>query len=231
MSPIDTLKRNCSIFGLDLVHPFSLAWLEGKMSFALPNYGRTNALGVIVGNTVALWSPFVRALDEDEAVRTAEHPLDTYVTRAIERATSELPARSTILWAHDMEPAPLPIQRVAELAGFAKIAPSHLSIHPEFGPWISLRAVVVVDAEGPSGCPPAMVDHCATCARPCVVALDQALAASGTNETKIGREPSNILRAWRAWLRVRTVCPIGTLYRYGDEQAEYHYAKTLPVIR
>jgi len=102
MSPIDTLKPNCSIFGLDLVHPFSLAWLDGKLLFSLPNCGRKNALGVLIGNTMALWNPFGRALNEDKAVRTAEHPLDTYVTRAIEQATSEHPARSTILWAHDM---------------------------------------------------------------------------------------------------------------------------------
>jgi hypothetical protein len=61
-------------------------------------------------------------------------------------------------------------------------------------------------------------------------ALGRALEASGTDEEHVQRDPSAIRRAWRAWLEVRAVCPVGVEHRYGDEQAEYHYAKRLPIV-
>ena len=33
------------------------------------------------------------------------------------------------------------------IAGLAHTSPSYLSIHPEHGPWIGLRAVIVLDAD------------------------------------------------------------------------------------
>ncbi len=63
-----------------------------------------------------------------------------------------------------------------------------------------------------------------------MAALDRALEASGTDERQVQHDASAIPRAWRAWLEVRAVCPVGVEHRYDEEQAEYHYAKRLPMI-
>jgi cyanocobalamin reductase (cyanide-eliminating) / alkylcobalamin dealkylase len=217
--------------GFDLVRPFSLEWL-GQAAIALPpaDFGRRNAMGVVIGNTRALWPCFVEALRNEDSLRHAEHPLDAYVMRSIRDAARQIPVETKILWAHDMEPEPIPVQRMAEVAGLAKVSPSHLSIHPRFGPWIALRAVLVLDAEGPAGPAPSVPDHCSPCERPCMSALRRALEASNTNERDVQRDATVIRGAWRAWLEVRAVCPIGAEHRYGQAQAEYHYAKRLPLI-
>ena len=204
---LESLEAACAAAGLDIVHPFSIAWLDRAAWFPFSDHDRSAPLGVLIGNTAKLWPEFMRALRTDDELRRVPHPLDTYVTRTVATAVNNLPIRSTIFWAHQMTPAPIPIQRIAERAGLARIAPSHLSIHPQFGPWIALRALVVMDANGPAGEPPALPDPCASCAAPCVSALRAALAASHTDETRIGSEPKSIEPAWRAWLEVRNVCP------------------------
>lgn len=217
--------------GFDLIAPFSLAWLtEAAVRFPYPAFDRKNAMGVLVGNTRGLWPHFLAALCDDDALRHVAHPLDTYVMRSIRTAAVALPVTTRILWAHDTEPEPVPMQRIAEVVGLAKISPSHLSIHPRFGPWVAWRAVLLLDAPGPEGQAPPVFDPCQPCHRPCVSALERAFEASNTNENDVGREPQVIRNAWRAWLEVRAVCPVGAEHRYGESQSEYHYAKRLPRI-
>ncbi len=45
------------------------------------------------------------------------------------------------------------MQRLAHASGLARLSPSHLSVHGTDGPWIALRAAVVIDIEGQSGPP------------------------------------------------------------------------------
>jgi methylmalonic aciduria homocystinuria type C protein len=228
---LDLFVAAAKSWGFDLVQPFSLDWLDDDtVPFRLPDFGRGNAMGVIVGNTRALWPRFMRALRDDVSLRREEHPLDMYVVRSIGEAARQIPVANVVFWAHEIQPEPMPVQRIAEAAGLAKISPSHLSIHPRFGPWIALRAVLMLDAEGPISPRIPALDFCSGCTSPCVKALERALDASGTNERELQGDPTAVARAWRAWLEVRSVCPVGSDHRYDEEQAEYHYAKRLPLL-
>lgn len=223
-SPYPEFGLACREVGLDLVSPFRVDWYNRRVIAAdsLPDFGRASALGLLIGNTRELWGHFRAALESDAGLRADPHPLDAYVVDRLTAAVRQIAARTALVWAHRIEPRALPVQRVAEAAALAAISPSHLSIHPTHGPWFALRAVLVVDADGPAGDAPPLISPCATCHQPCVPALDEALRASEREGLPLSRA---VRSDWRRWARVREVCPVGRLSRYSDEQIEYHYTK------
>jgi hypothetical protein len=222
------LRARCEGVGLDIIHPFCVDWFNDEVepSIRLPDQGRRGALGIVIGNTRHLWTVFASAVRHDAALLDVDHPLDAYVERALtDAAAQSIDARHDIFFAHRMTPAPIAIQRVAQASGLAHLSPSRLSIHPAYGPWWSLRAVVVVDANGPSGERPRAPDPCTPCAKPCLAAFDRAVAASDVTR------PGDVERQWKEWAEVREVCPEGKASRYGDDQLRYHYTKDRSILR
>jgi hypothetical protein len=214
-------EAECRRSGLDLLHPFAVADYNAQVSEEqrLHDFGRPRALGLLVGNTRALWPYFAEARTRDHELRLAAHPLDRYVVASVARAASALSGRPQVSYfSHVTQPRALPIQRLAELTGFAALSPSHLAIHERHGPWFALRAVVVVDIEGPSQSPSAPARPCQGCPAPCVVAFEQARAASGPV-----LDASSVARHAAQWIAVRDACPVGRASRYGEEQLRYHY--------
>lgn len=193
--------------GLDLAAPLAVADYDAAVpALPLPPVGRC---ALVVGNTRALWPVFVKAR-RDEA-----HPLDAYVERAVTEVMEASGLAWAVRWAHTM-PATVAIQRAAAIAGLAYLAPSHLCVHAVYGPWIALRAVVVIDAEPPPRAVP-VAPPC-DCARGCLPAFERAVAAGVPG----GR--AELIEKWRLWLAVRDACPVGRNHRYGDDQISFHYA-------
>jgi methylmalonic aciduria homocystinuria type C protein len=128
--------------------------------------------------------------------------------------------RAEIRFAPEPPPRRVAMQRLAHVAGLAWLAPSHLCVHPRFGPWIALRAAVVIDVEGPP--PQTPIAAPCDCATGCQPAFDRALAA-GTP-----RDQAELRERWRLWLAVRDACPVGRAHRYDDDQIRYHYAGDRP---
>lgn len=218
MSVFDDVTAALAARGLDLAAPMAACDYDAVVpeGLRLPGFERTRALAIVVGNTRALWSRVVDALD-------GEQPLDRWVMAAVTSAVEAAIApgtRWTVRWAHHV-PATVAIQRAAAVAGLAYLAPSHLCVHPEYGPWIALRAVVVLDVDGPD-LPVVPVAAPCDCARGCGPALSAALAAGEPSGTAELRE------RWRLWLAVRDACPVGRDHRYSDEQILFHYAGLRP---
>jgi cyanocobalamin reductase (cyanide-eliminating) / alkylcobalamin dealkylase len=179
--------------GFDLVCELDLAWLE---------IGRTGR-ALLVGNTRALWPIFLAARRADPALLAAPDPLDTYTERELARA---FPG-AEIWFAHrQYDGAYLPFQRFAVTAGLGALAPTNLVIHPIFGPWFGLRALVVVDGEPPSRKPSLPY----RCSNHCTLADTTA--------------------DWRSWLAVRDACCVGREHRYSEDQLAYHYTKDLRLL-
>ena len=207
--------------GLDLVRPFAVADVAAALGdFPLETFGQPRALGLVVGNSRALWPRLLAELPEP----MGEHPVDEHCARALSAAAAATGLRHTIYPSHVTEPRAIPIQRIAAAAGLADLSPSHLSVHPQHGPWIALRAVVTFDAEGPPlpEEPPAL---CARCDRPCMAALDRALAVDQH------RNRASIAEHQKLWIAVRDACPVGRDSRYGADQIGYHYGKDRALLR
>lgn len=214
--------------GLDLVAPFSVRDYGARVParYRLPLFGRDDALGVVVGNTRALWEPFVASLASEPRGLRSLHPLDRYVERAVNASLASLGARHQVRWAHARLSRLVAIQRAAYVAGLAFDAPCRLAIHPRHGLWIGLRAAIAFDLAPAFGAPgsteppaPHPCDGCAT--RPCVPAFEGALAATG------GRRGCDV----SPWQAVRDACPLAPHARYDDPEIRYHYTKDRAVLR
>lgn len=225
---VERLQQACHEAGLDLVHPFGLGHLPRTApDERLTDFGRANALGVLLGNTRELWPRFARAFATSPALQQVQHPLDAYVSKrvkgAVARATT-LP--HSVVLSHVVEPRPYPIQRLAERVGFAALAPCHLAIRPDHGLWFGLRAVVTFDCDGPQTPPSRSARPCDGCNAPCVKALERAVAVTPSPLSQ-----ATIREHAEAWIEVRRVCPIGQASRYGEAQLRYHYAPDPELIR
>jgi cyanocobalamin reductase (cyanide-eliminating) / alkylcobalamin dealkylase len=190
--------------GFDIAHAFDAHAAAREPGLEL--LAGAERLGILVGNTRALWPVFTAAM-RDPALAAERDPLERYTERAIETA---FPA-ARIYYGHRRYAgargdAFLPFQRLAVAIGLGALAPTHLVIHPIYGPWFALRAVILVDGEPPP---------CATIVQPCRcdrACLDALVAARAT--------PSS----WRGWLAVRDACSLRA-HRYSDDQIRYHYTK------
>ena len=199
--------------GFDLVQTFDVATAAREPGWeqlaADAEHGRT--AGLVVGNTRALWPRFVTAM-RDPVLAAESDPLDRYTERTIEAAVTKASPGAPILYGHrQYAGAFLPFTRLAVATGLGSLARSNLVIHPIYGPWFALRAVILVPGDAPVRVP--IASPC-TCASPCPTALATALVSS----------------SWEPWLAVRDACSLRA-WRYSDEQVRYHYTKEwLPPI-
>jgi methylmalonic aciduria homocystinuria type C protein len=196
------VKAELAARGFDLVAEFGTA----DEPLGLPDFGRASARAVVVGNTRALWG-FVKDLPGPD-------PVDTYAERVITEEAVRVGVPFEIRWAHHV-PATIAIQRAAAAAGLAWLSPSHLCVHPVYGPWIGLRAVVVFDQDAVSS--RARLAAPCSCDAGCMPAFERACAAGVPASTEELRD------RWRLWLAVRDACPVGRSWRYSEEQISWHY--------
>lgn len=208
---VPPLTRRLAAAGLDLWSWTPLDRYNAAVppEYALPSPGDPGAPCLVIGNSRALW-PFV--LGHAAAHPDDPDPVDGYVARVVTAALADVPVSAAVRFAPEPPPRRVALQRLAHLAGLAHLGPAHLTVHATHGPWHGLRAAVALAVTPPAGPPPGPApDPCTGCEKPCLEALDAALAGGGPRES------------WRAWARIRDVCPAGTTSRYGENQRRYHY--------
>lgn len=219
--------------GLDLVAPFSPAWLApgSPEALAVQRLGEVSrgdvageVFGLLFASSRAIWGPFSAALAAAPELSSGPDPFDRYVEREVATSIAELGPRARVAFAH--EPGPdghFPIQRLAAAIGLAALSPSHLSVHPRLGPWVALRAVAMIEGAAWVGPRPTVESPCEGCAAPCVAALELArrISAGERGQEVVTRHPG-------AWIAVRDACPVGREARYGEAQMRFHYARELP---
>lgn len=195
MNGLDTLAAA----GFDIVHTFDAVALAQQPGLAMLAGGAR--LGLLIGNTRALWPPFTAAL-QDPVLARERDPLDRYTERVID---ATFPDARRYYGHRRYDGAFLPLQRLAAATGLGALASTHLVIHPTYGPWFALRAVVVTEGEPPVRTP---IPQPCRCDASCSAAF---ACAQGSAD-------------WHDWLAVRDSCTLRT-WRYSDEQAQFHYSK------
>jgi methylmalonic aciduria homocystinuria type C protein len=199
--------------GLDLVAPFQPGWYNDVVSpvFHLPACGGRDALAVLIANSKAIWQPFIGAIAADPDLFSDGNPLDRYVREAVEAAIAAIGLEHEVRYAADRPPRRVAIQHAADVSGLAPRGPGRLNIHPMYGPWIGLRAVVLFDVDGPEEPLHSLENPCLAC------------------ESKCEAVPGEQL-AWRDRLALRDVCPLGREHRFSEDQIRYHYIKDRRVL-
>ena len=186
-----------------------------QASRTLGDLGRTATLAVLIGNTRALWEPFVAAFVGPPSQR-ADPSMRTRATWS-KRGRQARRARRAVLRSRGR--AASTAHAACGVANLAHLSPCGLSIHPVHGPWIALRAVVVLDADAACAGTVAPV-RAARARKPCLLALSRARHGHCSRP----RCPSGCARSinWRA-VAVRDACPVGRASHFNDRQIEYHY--------
>lgn len=215
--PLRTLSARLTAAGLDLtasLHAAPATWNDWGANVA---DGATSVPGMVVGNTRALWAPFVAALRRDAALESSEDPLDTYIERSIRTAIAEsgLGARARV-WLASSGPPYVRVGAASVEAGLLHESPTGLLIHPRAGLWCALRALVTFDPDVAGDLSPRSDPQspCTGCDAPCVAAR----RAAGPLP-----EPGAIARRPEPWIAIRDACPVGRGLRYGRGQIWYHY--------
>lgn len=190
--------------GFDIAYAFDAAAAAREPGFEL--LAGDARLGLLIGNTRALWPPFSAALATPELAGERD-PLERYIERTIDAAFAAS-AGARVLYGHrQYGGALLPMQRLAVATGLGALAPTQLVIHPTYGPWFALRAVVLVEGTAPARAPIASPCRCdASC-------LDAFTHAQRSTD-------------WRDWLAVRERCSLQA-WRYSDDQIRFHYVNGL----
>eukprot|EP00466_Bigelowiella_natans_P016224 jgi/Bigna1/74928/fgenesh1_pg.31_\ len=152
--------------GFDIIWPFPVG-LYNKTVVAgnptrltpLPTFSAgDNTLALLLGNSKSLWPKFHRAYIRNKAIQNCPSPLDLgYVqpalTKIFHRLLSiklpSLEARLDLRFAHETDPNRLvAFAQLAQETGLAQLCPStKLSVHPLLGPWLSYRAIAILDME------------------------------------------------------------------------------------
>ncbi len=209
------ISAEATFKGFDLVHPFKVQSYneEVQSQHQLPYYEDKNTLGIVVAHSRYLWPFFIKELKQNKNLMSIPHPLDHYVRQSVLSLLEEIEISWQVFWAEVNAPKRIAFQKLAKVSGLADLSPSHLSVHPQFGPWIAFRAVIVFDAEGPEVRVPE-INLCEPCAKPCLEPFNRALQKD----------------SWENWLKVRTSCPVGQKFQYSEDQIRYHYTKDKSVL-
>jgi hypothetical protein len=174
---------------------------------------------LLVGNAGrAFWSHLTRASEAADP----EHPVDRYARRVLEQAAQlvDPPALIAHYW-EQREGEFLPLVPLAERAGLGRRGRIGLLIHPIYGPWVSLRAVLFLDIEVPRAGALAR-SSCEGCPAPCQLACHgSAVAPSGLDLVRCAatrREHP----ACSSGCDARLACAVGREHAFSREQIVHH---------
>ncbi len=169
---------------------------------------------LIVGNGgSALWKCFRRSPESN----TRRDPLDRYTARVL-RDCGETHFAS---YRDRRQGRPLPLVALAERAGLGSPGRLGLLLHPTYGPWMSLRAVVYSSEEVTLDAVP-VFDPCKDCPAPCVPACrGGAIGESGFDGARCFR--TKLLDSGcRSACDARAACVLAPEHAFPPDQVAHH---------
>eukprot|EP00890_Picochlorum_soloecismus_P000230 jgi/Picsp_1/1207/NSC_04688-R1_protein len=240
MNNITEIRQLLEAYGLDIVKPLCLSWyntemqVSGNAEICPRGLAGDNALLILVGNSKMLWDLFVQAYQRlsPEAKAKDKNPLNTYVGDAVYACLASSPlaceACQTI-WSHEeielkgSKTGYVAFQRMASVCGLAFFDTdhSHLSIHPKFGSWYSIRCAILFHdiactLEKPERIPnPFSMDDKAR--------IQDAARRAEASLSVASTHGVNFSSSWGLWVELREAVSPGNKHRFSDNQILYHY--------
>jgi len=214
--------------GFDIVQPFDIhAYnafaIENARLPSFPDFGRGHALACMIGNTKSAWAPFLADYKTRYGGLTdhLENPFDQYSERSINSALTGIETSHKVRFGHHGGENFVSLLHASEASRFAKVSPAKLALHPDYGLWFALRAVVVFDCAPVEHPPKEWTPSCLQCDAPCE-RVSQELMRRHNNDW--------LACSWQERVTVRDACPIGRDARYSDAQIKYHYSRDKAVL-
>jgi len=189
---------------------------------------------IVVGNGGrSFWSAFRRAAERRPEVSRRRDPLDAFTRDVVERAVAAHgPAGGRLCFPFEFPDVPLSFVHLAECAGLGRRGRLGILLHPEFGPWIALRAALVLPFDVRLPRPADGFDPCSGCVeRACMGACPAgAVDDAGWNVPRCVahrlREPDDCAERCHA----RFDCVLGRDHRYDPDALAHHQAAARRVM-
>ncbi|MGE0685067.1 MAG: hypothetical protein AB7P69_29670 [Candidatus Binatia bacterium] len=242
MNLLDKIIESLVPYGFNLIGTATVPAYEAivppqyRVSSLLP---QTKTLVVIGNGGGAFWSGF-RAYCEAHPsyLHDREHPLDDYTSVTIETAlTPHLRAANAdyrYLYPFRFWTEPVSFMHLARAANIAGPSILGVVIHPQYGPWMALRAAVLLDQE--VSMPPQApgFDPCPTCQERACMTACPANAVAPTTGWDI---PACVQHRVRVetdcvdYCRARYDCVYGREHRYPLDELQYHQRRSFVEMR
>ncbi|MBK8095702.1 MAG: hypothetical protein IPK26_01260 [Planctomycetes bacterium] len=230
------LQAQCNQAGLNLFGIVDAA----RFDAAQPAEGRARQLQPGCGTILVLgsggssfWRHMVSSHGPLRAPAPDYHPVQEFAvaqTRTAQALLSAQGIRSRLVQPEDRKT--LNFVQLGEAAGFGTVSPViHILLHPRFGPWISLRAALLLE-----GMPFGPIDDaslqdrfqpCCNCEKPCIsacpVGVHDGFGASDFSRCAHHRHAGNCVTA----CSVRRACPVGAAERFVAEEEAHRHAYSL----
>ena len=225
--------------GLDLIGATGVASYDAAVPprWRLgPRSPETSGLVVIGNGGATFWSCFARARRVDPRLAAAPEPLDTFTRAVVAEAVAPVLARHDlpcrVVYPFDVGPLLLSFTHAAEAAGLGRPGLLGVLLHPVYGPWMALRAALLLPVVPEAPRPADGFDPCSTCAaRPCIAACPNgAVDARGwdVDGCMATRGPDD---ACAAACHARLACVVGPEHRYPPDALAHHQGAARRVVR
>jgi hypothetical protein len=226
-------------FGLNLV---GVAAVDAYDALVPASYrlhdgcGSVRSVMVIGNGGGAFWAAYRAHVGRHPELATHVHPLDDFTRLVVEEhiATSLARAgiRGVLRFPFDRDAPPLSFVHLAEAAGLGRRSLLGILVHPEFGPWMALRAALLLERPARAARPAAAFDPCATCVeRPCIAACPGvAIAASGWDVERCMTQRLAAEGNCDDACHARVACVYGRAHRYPPEAIAYHQGRAREVM-
>lgn len=228
--------------GLNLIGTATIAAYEALVPLqyhVAPLLPQAKTLVVIGHGGGEFWIRFRTACEARPGyLQEREHPLDDYTVETIETALAPCLQRSgavyRYLYPFRFWTEPVSFMHLARAAGLAGPSILGVVIHPEYGPWLALRAALLIDQTLYT--PPAApgFDPCPTCRERSCMAACPATAVSPEKGWDIPtcvqhrlRSPSDCTNHCHA----RYDCIYGRAHRYPPDELQYHQQRSFAEMR
>lgn len=167
----------------------------------------------------ALWPRFAASPE----ARLERDPLDRYTARALAAATAEAgPGAGFALYSERRGGSHVPLVALAQRAGLGTPGRVGVLLHPVWGPWLSLRALLFTP-EPLAAVEAAPFSPCTDCPAPCASACHGSAIASHGLDAERCYATRLSLPVCALSCDARLACPVGREHAYPAAQLAHHY--------
>lgn len=195
---------------------------------------------VVIGNGGGqFWSGFRTYCDTHPRYRQEhEHPLDDYTVTVLDLALTAMLERSgaayRMLYPFRFATEPVSFMHLARAAGLAGPSMLGVMVHPVYGPWMALRAAVLIDQELTATPPAAGFDPCPTCVeRACMSACPAGVVsvAKGWDIQGCVQHRLRVTGDCVDRCHARYECVYGREHRYPPDALRYHQQHSFALMQ
>lgn len=232
------VARAVAPFGLNLVGVATAAAHDAaveparRLAHRLPGVRSV----VVIGNGGgAFWESYRRACRARPALAARAEPLDDYTRDVVEGACAAVVAAAggRILYPFGFYDDAPSFTRLAILAGLGRPSRLGVLVHPEFGPWMALRAAIAVPTELHAPRPADGFDPCPTCPAPCATACPAAaVSPAGWDVARCAATRAAAADPCAPACHARVACVLAEQHRYPADALAHHQGRArAPLLR